>query len=64
MNTSQKFIAGFLLILILIFANTFASLFSWKLDFTDSKLFTLSKGSKLLIEKLEEPVDFDFYFSR
>ncbi len=64
MNTSQKFIAGFLLILILIFANTFASLFSWKLDFTDSKLFTLSKGSKLLIEKLEEPVDFNFYFSR
>ncbi len=64
MNTSQKFIAGFLLILILIFANMFANLFSWKLDFTDSKLFTLSKGSKLLIEKLEEPVDFDFYFSR
>lgn len=64
MNTSQKFIAGVLLILILIFANMFANLFSWKLDFTDSKLFTLSKGSKLLIEKLEEPVDFDFYFSR
>ncbi|MCZ6671964.1 MAG: Gldg family protein [Verrucomicrobia bacterium] len=64
MNTLQKFIAGFLLILILILTNMFANLFSWKLDFTDSKLFTLSKGSRLLIEKLEEPVDFDFYFSR
>jgi len=42
----------------------FANLFSWKLDFTDGKLFTLSKGSELLIGKLEERVDFDFYFSR
>ncbi len=64
MNTSQKFIAGFLLILILIFANMFAGLFSWKLDFTDGKLFTLSKGSQVLVEKLEERVDFNFYFSR
>lgn len=64
MNNAQKFIAGFLLILILIFVNMFANLFSWKLDFTDSKLFTLSKGTRLLIDKLEEPVDFDFYFSR
>ena len=64
MNTSQKFIAGFLLILVLVFANMFANLFSWKLDFTDGKLFTLSEGSQLLIEKLEDPVDFDFYFSK
>ena len=64
MNTSQKFIAGFLLILVLVFANMFANLFSWKLDFTDGKLFTLSKGSQLLIDKLEDPVDFDFYFSK
>ena len=64
MNTSQKFIAGFLLILILLLANMFAGLFSWKLDFTDGKLFTLSKGSQLLVEKLEERVDLDFYFSR
>jgi ABC-type uncharacterized transport system involved in gliding motility auxiliary subunit len=64
MNTSQKFIAGFLLILVLVFANMFANLFSWKLDFTDGKLFTLSKGSQLLIEKLEDPVDFNFYFSK
>ena len=64
MNTTHKFIAGFLIILILILINMFASLFSWKLDFTDSKLFTLSKGTKLLIEKLEEPVVFDYYFSR
>ena len=64
MNTSQKFIAGFLLIVILVLANMFAGLFSWKLDFTDGKLFTLSEGSQLLVEKLEERVDFDFYFSR
>ena len=63
MNVSQKFIAGFLLILILILTNMFASLFSWKLDLTTGKLFTLSKGSKSLTGQLEEPVDFDFYFS-
>jgi len=64
MNISQKFIAGFLLILVLLFANMFANLFSWKLDFTDGKLFTLSKGSQLLVEQLEDPIDFDFYFSK
>ncbi|MCB1120966.1 MAG: Gldg family protein [Verrucomicrobiae bacterium] len=64
MNTSQKYIAGFLLLVILFLANMFAGLFSWKLDFTDGKLFTLSDGTKGLIDKLEERVDIDFYFSR
>lgn len=64
MNTSQKLIAGFLLILILILTNMFASLFSWKIDLTSGKIFTLSQGSQQLAAQLEEPVDFVFYFSR
>ena len=64
MSITQKFIAGFLLLLVLVLTNMLASLLSWKLDLTDGKLFTLSSGSKALVQKLEEPVTLDFYFSR
>lgn len=64
MTASQKYIAGFLLLVILLLANMFANLFSWKIDFTEGKVFTLSEGTKELIDKLEERVDIDFYFSR
>ncbi len=64
MSTTQKLIAGFLLLLILILTNMLANLLSWKLDLTDGKLFTLSAGSKSLVQKLEEPIVLDFYFTR
>ena len=64
MSTTQKLIAGFLLLLILILTNMLASLLSWKVDLTDGKLFTLSAGSKALVQKLEEPIVLDYYFTR
>ena len=64
MSATQKLIAGLLLLLILILTNMLANLLSWKLDLTDGKLFSLSAGSKALALKLEEPVVFDFYFTR
>ncbi|MCY4155716.1 MAG: GldG family protein [Gammaproteobacteria bacterium] len=35
-----------------------------RLDLTDSRLFTLSRGSINIITSLEEPVNLDFYLSR
>lgn len=64
MSTTQKLIAGFLLLLILVLTNMLASLLSWKVDLTDGKLFTLSAGSKALVQKLEEPIVLDYYFTR
>ena len=64
MSKTHKLIAGLLLLLILILTNMLASLLSWKLDLTDGKLFSLSAGSEALVQKLEEPVVLDFYFTR
>ncbi len=49
-------------IAIIILAN--AGLTSLRLDLTESKLFTLSKGTVNIIQSLDEPVSLDFYFSR
>lgn len=44
---------------------TSGSLFkSFRLDLTDSKLYTLSKGTKEIIKGLDEPIILRFYFSK
>ncbi|HTI86410.1 MAG TPA: Gldg family protein, partial [Alphaproteobacteria bacterium] len=35
----------------------------WRIDFTQDKLFTLSKGTHSVIAKVEEPITMRFYFS-
>ena len=35
----------------------------WRMDLTDQKLFTLSKGSKSILQQVEEPVEIRLYFS-
>ena len=40
-----------------------STLTSWRIDLTDNKLFTLSKGTINILQNLEEPVQLDFYFS-
>lgn len=37
---------------------------SWKLDLTDQRLFSLSKGTKSIIGKLNQPINIDLYYSR
>jgi ABC-type uncharacterized transport system involved in gliding motility auxiliary subunit len=35
----------------------------WRIDLTENKLYTLSDGSKRILEKIEEPINLYFYFS-
>jgi ABC-type uncharacterized transport system involved in gliding motility auxiliary subunit len=35
----------------------------WRIDLTDNKLYTLSEGTKRIVEKIEEPINLYFYFS-
>ncbi|MGH8593864.1 MAG: Gldg family protein [Gammaproteobacteria bacterium] len=39
------------------------ALTSWRLDMTESKLFTLSPGTRNILKALEEPITLRFYFS-
>ncbi len=55
-------LASCLFISVVILANT--ALTTWRIDLTENKLFTLSDGTKNILQNLEEPVQFDFYFSR
>ena len=46
----------------IVLANT--ALTAWRIDLTQNKLFTLSKGTINILNNLEEPVQLDFYFSQ
>jgi ABC-type uncharacterized transport system involved in gliding motility auxiliary subunit len=35
----------------------------WRIDLTENKLYTLSDGTKRILEKIEEPINLYFYFS-
>ena len=39
------------------------TLSSWRLDVTESRLFTLSTGTRNILNSLEEPITLRFYFS-
>ena len=51
-----------LFIATIVLANT--ALTTWRIDLTQNKLFTLSKGTINILNSLEEPVQLDFYFSQ
>ena len=55
-------LAAVLSVGIIILAN--ATLTSYRLDLTQNKLFTLSKGTINILHSLKEPISLDFYFSR
>ena len=40
-----------------------AELTGYRIDFTQDKLFTLSKGTHAVINRIDEPITFRFYFS-
>jgi len=48
----------------LVLINFIGSLMRGQADFTDNRLYTLSEGSRRILEKIEEPVTLRFYFSR
>lgn len=69
LSVKNRFISGTGLILAsclfvatIILANT--ALTTWRIDLTENKLFTLSEGTKNILNNLEEPVQLDFYFSQ
>jgi ABC-type uncharacterized transport system involved in gliding motility auxiliary subunit len=47
--------------IIIVFSNTFFK--SARLDLTEQQLFTLSEGSKAIVEAVKEPIHVYFYFS-
>ncbi len=55
-------IAAILSIAVIILAN--ATLTSWRLDLTESKLFTLSEGTLNIIRSPAEPITLDYYVSK
>lgn len=53
-----------LVILILIVVNILAGIYSFRLDFTEGKEYTLSKATKNILKQLEETVTVTAYFSK
>ena len=39
------------------------SLPAWRIDFTNEKLYSLSDGSKRIIDKINEPIELKLYYS-
>lgn len=64
MKTSVKLIAFILVIIALGLLNFIGSLIPGKLDLTEGKFYTLTDGSKAMLEKIEEPITLRFFFSR
>jgi ABC-type uncharacterized transport system involved in gliding motility auxiliary subunit len=57
--------AGVLAVLIILIAiNVLAGFFKVRSDLTQNKLYTLSAGTKKILDKLDTPVEIRFYFSR
>ena len=55
-------LAACLFVAVIIIVN--ATFTNWRLDLTENKLFTLSKGTINILNNLEEPIHLDFYFSQ
>ena len=55
-----------LAIVLFLAINILASgtLTSWRMDVTDNKLFTLSKGTSNILNDLEEPITLRYFFSQ
>ena len=64
MNRSTQWIALILLIVGLVLVNVIAGFLPGQIDFTSSKLYTLSPGTRALLDKIEDPITLEFYFSR
>src|ERR1700739_3086829 len=64
---SRRAVAGVALLciaLMLISINIIAArLFTWRLDLTGERLYTLSQGTRRTLAKIDEPITLRFYFS-
>jgi ABC-type uncharacterized transport system involved in gliding motility auxiliary subunit len=64
MKIGEKTSLILLLIAALILINYLFSAFPAKIDLTEQRIYTLSKGTRNLLTKIEEPISLQFFFSR
>jgi ABC-type uncharacterized transport system involved in gliding motility auxiliary subunit len=64
MKIGRKTLAVLLLFAGLVLVNFLASRLPWRIDATADSIYTLSPGTKAILNKIEEPITLDFYFSR
>jgi len=62
LSVSSLVVAVVLFFAVNIFSN--ASLTQWRADLTENNLYTLSQGTRNILENLEEPVNLRFFLSR
>ncbi|MGK2941671.1 MAG: Gldg family protein [Immundisolibacter sp.] len=62
LSTGSLVLAVVLLLAVNILAATVLG--GWRLDMTENRLYTLSAGSRAVVEKLEEPITLNLFFSR
>ncbi len=62
LSTGSLVLAVVLLLAVNILAATVLG--GWRLDLTENRLYTLSAGSRAVVEKLEEPITLNLFFSR
>jgi ABC-type uncharacterized transport system involved in gliding motility auxiliary subunit len=63
MKIGEKTSLILLLIAALILINYLFSAFPAKIDLTEQRIYTLSKGTRNLLTKIEEPISLQFFFS-
>ncbi len=64
MKFGRKALSAVLLFVALVLANYIAANLPLRLDATANHIYTLSKGTKSILSKIEDPVTLDFYFTR
>ncbi len=64
MKTGSKILALALLFVGLVLVNYLATKVPFRADATAENIYTLSPGTKAILQKIEEPITVDFYFSR
>jgi ABC-type uncharacterized transport system involved in gliding motility auxiliary subunit len=60
-STSSLFLLALAFIVAIIVSNQVFS--GWRIDLTDSRLYTLSDGTREILENIEEPINLYFYYS-
>ncbi len=60
-STSSLLLLAFAFIAAIIISNQLFS--GWRVDLTDNRLYTLSDGTRQILENLDEPINLYFYYS-
>jgi ABC-type uncharacterized transport system involved in gliding motility auxiliary subunit len=60
-STSSLLLLALVFIAAIIVSNQLFS--GWRIDLTDNRLYTLSDGTRQILENIEEPINLYFYFS-